>query len=67
VDMELAVVRTDRRQPVFLKRYRAEADASDKQVSQAIPAFDRALNRIFQDFLTDFEAAVVKLKTAPKR
>jgi ABC-type uncharacterized transport system auxiliary subunit len=61
VEMELAVVRTDRRQPLFLKRYRAEADASDKQVSQAIPAFDRALGEIFQGFITDFEVAADKL------
>ena len=67
IDMELAVVRTDRRQPLFLKRYRVETKATDRKVGSAIPAFDQALSRIFQDFLVDVEAAVVELDTALKQ
>jgi len=69
VDIELGVVRTDRRQPLLLKRYQSSATTGDEQLASAIPAFNQALDDIFARFLSDLEAALPALdppRNAPR-
>lgn len=61
IDLELGVVRADRREPLFLKRYQARETTANQQIAGAIPAFERALNGIFQSFLADLEGALPEL------
>ena len=61
IELELGVVRADRREPLLLKRYRSTQTATDEQISSAIPAFDRAVADIFSQFLTDLDHAIATL------
>jgi len=63
VELELGMVRADRREPLFLTRYHAEHHTADAQLQHAIPAFDAALADIFSQFLADLEAALPALPT----
>lgn len=62
IEMEMGVVRADRREPLFLKHYQASQTTADNQVSSAIPAFDSAVTDIFSSFLGDLEATLPTLK-----
>ncbi len=53
VELELGIVRADCREPVFLKAYSVREPASNNQIEQAIPAFERALARLIDRFLQD--------------
>jgi cholesterol transport system auxiliary component len=53
VELELGIVRADCRDPVFLKRYLVQEPAPNNQIDQAIPAFERALTRLIDQFLKD--------------
>lgn len=64
VDLELGVVRADRREPLFLKRYSSTQDATDEQISSAIPAFNRAVAAIFSEFLRDLDQAIGTLNSS---
>jgi len=65
IDLELGIVRADRREPLLLKRYRSTQTTSDEQISSAIPAFNRAVADIFAEFLTDLDHAIATLDAAP--
>jgi len=64
IELELGVVRADRREPLLLKRYRSTQTAADEQISSAIPAFNRAVADIFSQFLTDLDHAIATLDAA---
>jgi cholesterol transport system auxiliary component len=53
VELELGIVRSECRESVFLKRYSVQEPASNHQIEQAIPAFERALTRLIDQFLKD--------------
>ena len=53
VELELGIVRSKCREPVFLKRYSVQEPAPNNQIEQAIPAFERALTRLIDQFLQD--------------
>ena len=53
VELELGIVRAACRDPVFLQRYSAQEPAPNNQIDQAIPAFERALTRLIDQFLKD--------------
>lgn len=53
VALELGIVRADCRYPVFLQRYSVQEPAANNQIDQAIPAFERALTRLIDQFLQD--------------
>ena len=65
IELELGVVRADRREPVFLKRYHSTQATSDEQISHAIPAFNRAIAEILAAFLRDLDHAIATLDNAP--
>jgi ABC-type uncharacterized transport system auxiliary subunit len=67
VDMELAVVRSDRREPLLLERYQATVQAPGQQIPLAVPAFEQAIGQIFQQFLGDLEQALKKTRSDPCR
>ena len=53
VEVELGIVSAACRDSVFLKRYSVHQAAQNKQIDQAIPAFERALRRLIGQFLKD--------------
>ena len=66
IEMELAVVRTDTRALVFLKRYETDVDAASEAIAAAIPAFNHGLEGIFDEFLRDL-AAPLQALDPPRR
>jgi len=64
VELELGIVRSDCRDPVFLKRYAVREPASNNQIEQAIPAFEHALTRLIDQFLQD-AGRVLERQTKP--
>ena len=58
VIVELRVQEQDKATPVLLKEYRVIEKLNGNTVPDAVAAFDRAVMKIYSDFLSDMQASL---------